>query len=68
MSADGLSRRRPAWAMIVLLLAALAVAAVAALGVGRYDIAFHRVIAILLSPIHPPDIAVTPTEATCGWA
>lgn len=62
MSGEG-AARRPARATIVLLMIALAVTAVAALGIGRYDIPFLRVIAILLAPVSPPDIAVTPMEA-----
>lgn len=62
MSNDGLSRRS-ATVTIALLLAGLAVVAVASLGIGRYDIPFARVIAILVSPFSPPDVAITPTEA-----
>lgn len=54
--------RRPARRRVVVLAVALAIAAVAALGIGRYDIPFTRVIAILLAPVNPPDVAVTPME------
>jgi iron complex transport system permease protein len=62
MSGEG-AARRPARATIVLLLIALAVVAVASLGIGRYDIPFARLVTILLAPVSPPDIAVTPMEA-----
>ena len=55
--------RRSAQVTIALLFVGLAIAAVASLGVGRYDIPFARVIAILVVPFSPPDIAITPTEA-----
>ncbi len=55
--------RRAAGSTIALLLIVLAVVAVAALGMGRYDIPFARVIAILVAPFRPPEIAITPTEA-----
>ncbi|WP_448955932.1 FecCD family ABC transporter permease [Labrys neptuniae] len=54
--------RRSARAVIALLLILLALAAVASLGTGRYDIPFSRVIAILIAPLSPPDVAITPTE------
>jgi len=62
MSGHGASRRS-AQVTIALLLVGLAIAAVASLGVGRYDIPVARVIAILVVPFSPPDIAITPTEA-----
>lgn len=62
MNRSGVSRRS-AQAMIALLLILLALAAVASLGTGRYDIPFARVIAILIAPLSPPDVAITPTEA-----
>lgn len=42
----------------------LALAAIAALGVGRYGISFSRVIEIVAAPLHSPKLSVTPTEAT----
>ncbi|MCT7662897.1 FecCD family ABC transporter permease [Shinella kummerowiae] len=62
MRPDGVSQR-PARAVILCLLVLLAVAAVASLGMGRYDIPFARVVAILLAPISAPEVAVLPTEA-----
>lgn len=62
MSGHGTSRRS-AQLTIALLFVGLAIAAVASLGVGRYDVPFARVIAILAAPFSPPAIAVTPTEA-----
>lgn len=60
---NGVVSRRSAEMMIAVLLVGLAIVAVASLGIGRYDIPFARVIAILASPLSPPDVAVTPTEA-----
>lgn len=48
---------------IAILTAILIVAAVGSLGVGRYDIAFARVVQILLATIFPPETPITPTEA-----
>lgn len=59
----GAAVRRPAGATVAVLLIVLTVAAIAALGIGRYDIPFARVIAILLAPISPPEVPVTPMEA-----
>lgn len=59
MSRAGASAR----GVIALLTVVLAVAAVVSLGIGRYDIAFSRVIGILSAPIGLPAEAVTPTEA-----
>lgn len=62
MSDDGLPRRSPR-AVIAVLGVLLAVVAVASLGIGRYDIPFARVIDILLAPVRPPAVAITPSEA-----
>ena len=62
MSRHGVTRRS-ARVVIGFLLIVLAVVAVASLGIGRYDIPFARVIAILVAPVHPPGVAVLPTEA-----
>lgn len=62
MSGHGASRRSTQLT-IALLFVGLATTAVASLGVGRYNIPFDRVIAILAAPFSPPDTAVTPTEA-----
>ncbi|MGV3550894.1 FecCD family ABC transporter permease [Rhizobium sp.] len=48
---------------IGLLMIMLALASIASLGIGRYDIAFGRVVEILLSPLWSPSIPVTATEA-----
>jgi iron complex transport system permease protein len=49
--------------VIAVLAAMLLILSVGSLGVGRYDIAFARVVQILLSAVFPPDVPVTPTEA-----
>ncbi len=55
--------RRPPGVAIAILAAFLVIAAIGALGVGRYDIPFARVVQILMDPISHPDIPVSPTEA-----
>ena len=50
-------------ATIATLAILLVVIAVVSLGVGRYDIPFLRVVEILWSPISPPAVPVTATEA-----
>jgi iron complex transport system permease protein len=62
MTSKGVAQR-PGRVTIILLLIALTIVAVASLGIGRYDIPFARVIVILLAPVSPTGIAVTPTEA-----
>lgn len=49
--------------IIAILAGLLLLAAVASLGIGRYDIPFGRVVSILWSPLCQPDVPVTPTEA-----
>ncbi len=51
-------------ASVVVLAVLTALAAIAALGIGRYGIPFGRVIAILLSPLAAPESPVTEVEAT----
>nr|WP_275531528.1 iron ABC transporter permease [Rhizobium rhizogenes] len=48
---------------IAILTAMLVIVAIGSLGVGRYDISFARVVQILLAPVFPPEMPVTPTEA-----
>lgn len=62
MSRGDLRRHAPG-SIIFALAALLVIAAVASLGLGRYDIAFPRVVQILLSPLLKPEVAVAPTEA-----
>ena len=61
MSGDAFPRRPPG-VIIAVLAIVLALVAVAALGIGRYDIPFARVVQILWSPIWAPAVPVTPTE------
>lgn len=62
MSMAASSRYGPR-ATIVILAILLVIVAVVSLGVGRYDIPFLRVVEILWSPISPPAVPVTATEA-----
>ncbi|ACM29930.1 iron ABC transporter permease [Agrobacterium rhizogenes] len=62
MSRDVFSPRSPRVA-IAILTAMLVIVAIGSLGVGRYDISFARVVQILLAPVFPPEMPVTPTEA-----
>ncbi|SCB44679.1 FecCD family ABC transporter permease [Rhizobium multihospitium] len=62
MSVAASSRYGPR-ATIATLAILLVVVAVVSLGVGRYDIPFLRVVEILWSPISPPAVPVTATEA-----
>lgn len=60
---SGPERRRDRATLVILILL-LAVAVIAALGTGRYDIPFFRVVTILFAPVLAPDVPVTPMEAT----
>ncbi len=63
MSNDPSPRRSPQM-IIVILAIVLVLVTISSFGIGRYDIAFARVVrTILWSPIFPPDVPVTPTEA-----
>jgi len=57
------SPRRSPQMIIVILAIVLVLVTISSFGIGRYDIAFARVVQILWSPISPPDVPVTPTEA-----
>jgi iron complex transport system permease protein len=59
---DPASLCRPRSVILVLSIL-LALAAIASLGIGRYDIPFPRVVEILLSSVTSPTVPVTPTEA-----
>lgn len=62
MSRDVFSPCSPRVA-IAILTAMLVIVAIGSLGVGRYDISFARVVQILLAPVFPSEMPVTPTEA-----
>ena len=62
MTADAFPRYQPR-VVIAILAMLLAAAAIAALGIGRYDIPFARVIQILCARVSAPEVPVTPTEA-----
>lgn len=60
--AGGLLRQNRA--ITAALIALLLVAALAALGIGRYGVPFSRVVVIALAPFVAPEIPVTPIEET----
>lgn len=62
MTSPSLSRRTPK-TTIGVLFALLLLSAIAALGIGRYDIPFGRVVEILLASFHNPHVPITPSEA-----
>lgn len=62
MSEHGALRRSPGMTIGVLLVI-LAFAAIASLGIGRYDISFGRVVEILVGRLNSPHVPITPTEA-----
>ncbi len=64
MTAEAPSTAYQGRIVAAVLAALLVITALAALGLGRYGISLPRVLQIVLAPLVPPAVPVTPTEAT----